>query len=98
MGDLYIRRSELLREQAKRRPEGDPRGSAADRAEVEGKNHYRESENQFRRVLDWPDIPAASDNLTALIQLARLANLRHDYQEALLFGERYLEQVRRSKG
>lgn len=97
LGDLYGKRAEQLREQAKRRPAGNPRIAKADEADAASRKNYRLAEEQFGAVISWPDIPAAQDNLTALLELARLAELRQDFGKSQLFAERYLEQVRRSK-
>ena len=97
LGDLYGKRAELLTDIASRRPHGDSTHLELQDARGTLKSEYAAAEAAFRRVLAYDDNPAARDNLTALIQLARLSILRSDLGGGLLFAERYLEQVRRSK-
>ena len=48
-------------------------------------------------VLDAKGSPGARDNLTALLELARIAVIYKNYQDALTYAQNYLDQVERSK-
>ena len=98
LGDLYQARADNLKKELARRPAGDARAAAVVRAEKQAREEYDLAENLFFEVLGEKDNPDARDNLTALIHLARLAVLDERYGDSLLHAERYLEQVRRSKG
>ncbi|MCU0725729.1 MAG: tetratricopeptide repeat protein [Planctomycetes bacterium] len=96
MAELYERRADLLRSAVERRP--DPQKEAARSAADESRlEHYREATTYLARVLEAKDNPLAKDDLTALLLMARINVGRQDYAGALIYTERYLEQVRRSK-
>ncbi len=96
-GDLYTTRIRNLQEELKHRHPGDPLHKALADAEQAAEQSYFEAKTLFEKVLNNDKVPGARDNLTALLQLARLAVLRKDFARALLYAEQYREQVRRSK-
>lgn len=95
-GDLYSERVKNLKEELKYRPAGDPMHLALSDAERSASESYFEADALFKKVLSSEE-PGAQDNLTALLQLARLAVIRSEFAEALVYAEQYREQVRRSK-
>jgi tetratricopeptide (TPR) repeat protein len=96
-GDLYTARVDLIKSELVHRPEGDPLAGTLRTTEAQRLESYTQARVLFESVLANEDDPGARDNLTALIQLARIAVIQKDYAGALLYAERYRQQVRRSK-
>jgi Tfp pilus assembly protein PilF len=96
MAELFERRADLIGKALERR--ADQQKEEARAAATEAcVQHYTDASKYLTRVLDARDNPIARDDLTALLLMARINVGRGDYAGALVFTERYLEQVRRSK-
>lgn len=96
-GDLYDYRVKLYEQDLMHYSAGDSRHVAIQKARSERENEYNQATIKFNAVLAEEDNPEAKDNLTALIQLARISIYKKEYGAGMLYAGRYLEQVRRSK-
>jgi tetratricopeptide (TPR) repeat protein len=97
-GDLYAARAGLLRRRAATLPPTAAEDSALADTLKSRDAEYRKALKIFQAVLDMKDTPGAEDNLVALIHLARINVILRQYNNALIFAERYLKQVEYSKG
>ena len=96
-GDLYNYRVRLYEQDLIHFSAGDSRHGAIEKARMARENEYNLASIQFNSVLTEKENPEADDNLTALIQLARISVYKTEYGAGMLYAGRYLEQVRRSK-
>lgn len=97
LGDLYRKRKEMLQAEADRRAESEARQVKIAEADRQMIAEYTQAETLFHQVLSNKEEAGAQDNLVALIRLAYISAYRNRFADALLYAERYLEQVRRSK-
>ncbi len=97
LASLYEKRAFLVRREMELTPGREGRAEVMKQAEEKSREHFAEAERILGAVLSDSENPAAKDELTALLLLARLAVTRQDYAGALVYTSRYLEQVRKSK-
>ncbi|MEN8151342.1 MAG: tetratricopeptide repeat protein, partial [Planctomycetota bacterium] len=96
-GNLYARRARLIESRVTDRGASSSETQAIQTSLAQRDAEYKKAQGYFKSVLVKKDIPAAKNNLTALLQLANIKVIQHDYPEALVYAERYLSEVERSK-
>jgi len=96
-GDLYAARADLLEGRSVARTSSETQDIAWHATIKERNTEYSKARGYFKAVLAQKDNAGARDNLTALIHLARIAVIKRDYAESLVYAERYLSQVEQSK-